>query len=149
MQKMINVVQLVTFRAIKYVAQPDIMRIDAPRTLLQRLAYWLGEQTHLIRPYTPVMPVENVKIIRLEKSARETIERAVIDFMNDDPRINPERDLVILWGHDGFAEFVRNPENMRTDMMFCRNDGRRYHGIGIRLVHYISGPLVLRRADLA
>jgi len=145
----LNVVQLAVKYSYRLVAQPEVLKVRTPSTRLQRLAYWLGQKVKLFEFYTPMLRVTETRSIRLEKSARETIERAVIDFMNDDPRINPERDLVILWGHDEFAEFVRNPENMRTDMMFCRDDGRRYHGIGIRLVHYISGPLVLRRADLA
>lgn len=146
----LNVVQLSVKHSHRLVEQPEVLKVRTPSTRLQRLAYWLGQKVKLFEFYTPMLRVTETRSIRLESSARETIGKAVIDFMNADYRIDPKRDLVILWGSDKFAEFVCNLRiNMRTDLEFCRNGGYRYSDIEVRLVHYISGPLVLRRADLA
>lgn len=150
----LNVVQLAVKHSHRLVAQPEVLKVCMPSTRLQRLAYWLGQKVKLFEFYTPMLRVTETRSIRLESSARETIGKAVIDFMNADGRIDPKRDLVILWGSDKFAEFARDLRidmriDMRTDLEFCRNGGYRYGDIEVRLVHYISGPLVLRRADLA
>lgn len=145
-----NVVNVV-FRDRQYAhAMPEYVAVKTPKTRAQRLVRWLGEKLKLYEPHRPVEMRCETKSIVLSGEARDVIGRAVLGFMSDNPGLNPARDLVILWGSADFAAFIRAERlSMMTDMNFARADGPVYRGLRVILVSYLSGPLVVRRSDLA
>lgn len=149
--RQLNVAQFVVQTERRTLTQPDITRVRAPATWLQRLAAWAGRRSGLFEPHTPTEQAIEYVAVRLEGSDRERIARTVIGFINtygDQPA-----DLVILLGSDKYAALLRGAtSNLYADIEFgnINGFGRRttYHGVEIKLVSYIDGPLVLRRRDL-
>jgi len=144
-----NTAQLVLRDRILPKALPPITQALPPVTLLQRLAWRIANWAGLLGSYTPMTETIETKVITLEGEPQDIIGRAIIGFMNDDNRLNPQRDLVVLWGGESFARFARNAVDLKSDLRFCRDDGHReFRGLAVRVVSYLNGPLVIRRRDL-
>lgn len=144
-----NTAQLVLRDRVLPRMLPPIMQALPPVTLLQRLAWRIANWAGLLQSYTPKTEFTETKTIVLEGEPQNIIGRAVVGFMNDDNRLNPQRDLVILWGEESFARFARDSVVLKSDLRFSRDDGcREFRGMAVRVVSYLNGPLVIRRRDL-
>lgn len=144
-----NVLNFATRREWRPKALPTITRLVEPKTRLQRCVVWAARKLGLLDEYTPVVETVTRVAVRLEGDARDVIGRAILSFMKDDMRLDPRRDLIILWGSEEFTFFrYRSAAQLVvTDMVFAR-DNYRYRDIEVRVVPYLTGPLVLRRRDL-
>lgn len=128
---------------------PPVDRFMPPKTRLQRVAAWWVRKLGMVAPYFPVEERVEVKTIRLDEKTEASISRMVVYFMDEDRRLNPQRDLVILWGHEEWARFMfRRTSGLISGMQFARGTGEEYKGMRVVLVSYLSGPLVIRRRDL-
>jgi hypothetical protein len=128
---------------------PAIDRFMSPKTRLQRVAAWWVRKLSMVAPYTPTEEKVEVKTVRLGEKAEEDISRMVLYFMGTDRKLDPQRDLVILWGNEEWARFMRGKAKyLVSDMSFARASGDEYRGMRVVLVSYLSGPLVIRRRDL-
>lgn len=145
-----NTAQLVLRDRLVPRALPPITQALPPMTLFQRLAWRIANWAGLLQSYIPKVETTETKVVVLEGEPKDIIAKAIVGFMNDDHRINPQRDLVILWGEDGFAKFARDAVDLKSDLIFARDlDGHReYRGVTVRVVSYLNGPLVIRRRDL-
>jgi hypothetical protein len=146
-----NTVQLVLRDRIIPKFLPPITQALPPTTWFQRLVWRLADRAGLlVHNYVPKIKEVQTKTVVLEGTAQAIIANAIIAFMNDDGQLNPQRDLIILWGEESFAKFARDGVDLKSDLVFARGgDGHReYRGIVVRVVSYISGPLVIRRRDL-
>lgn len=144
-----SVVNLVMKERRYSVPLPPIDRFVPPVTRAQRIVAWCARKLGMVTPYRGVEEEVETKTIRLDEKTEAAISRMVLYFMEENHRLNPQRDLVILWGHDEWARFMfRQAASLVSDMRFNRANGDEYKGMRVVLVSYLSGPLVIRRRDL-
>jgi len=129
---------------------PPILKVNVPKTPLQRAVIWLGRKSGLIAHYRPELPVTLTETLDIPENFIDGISAAISGHLYADHRLDPQRDLVVLVGQEAWAEFIyetsiRAVWNVSVDDF---HRPARYQGIPVVLVGYMHGWFVARRSDL-